>query len=250
MMNFKSFSKYLLETGDIDPDYIFIREFAKRKKFSKEVLLHWLMLKVVIYDSVSELEHLLHKVPFEKLRFGAERRKAKPYAKKYYTNLITHFGSNAMSSVKQLTKMENPLDGVNCISGFGPWAAWKFIDLLDCCLLLDLDLSKVDFRKAYEFPLKGILMINGHDEDVSLLKDDKLYNKCMAEIRKQLKDIKNVKTPHNSNRGIRINEIETLLCKYHSYMHGHYHPGEDIMRLMKNIKSSQYDDIRKFPNIW
>lgn len=251
-MDFLSFSRYLLESGDIDPDYIFIREYVKKLKLSKTFLFNWICLKVVVYNSVNELHYLIHEVPFSKLQFGAERRKSKHFAQQYNSALIkevSKYGSPE-KFVCHLQEMPNPLDGIKLVNGYGPWAAWKFIDLLDCCAGYDFDLSKVDFRKAYVFPLKGLLMVNNMEEDVKLLDDDKIYHKCMDRVNFILKSLGKVKTPNNGFKGVRINEVETLLCKYHSYMHGHYYPGEDIVKLMGDIKSSPYTNINKFPNIW
>src|SRR5688572_30241059 len=100
MMSFTEFSRCLLESGDIDPDYMFIREFAKRKKLTRQTLVEWLMLKVVVYNSVSELEHLLHGIDFHKLKFGAERNKAKNHAQEYYNNINNHFKKAGGSALK------------------------------------------------------------------------------------------------------------------------------------------------------
>jgi hypothetical protein len=252
-MDFVSFSRYELTSGDIDPDYMFIRAFSLKNRFSNRRVLDWLMLKVVVYNSVSELHYLLHNVPFKKLSFGAERRKSKDKADVYYSEISCFFKETALNhntGLKILSAADNPLEEIQGIHGFGPWAAWKFCDLLDCVMGYNLLAKVTDFRKAYEFPLKGLLMVNGYEENTRLLAKDGLYNHCMEKVYKMLKPVMKVKTPHNADRGVRINEIETLLCKYHSYMHGKYHPGEDVERLITNIRSSPYPEINKFPSLW
>lgn len=249
-MDFVSFSRYLLQSGDIDPDYMFIREFCAKQRWGAAMMVKWILLKVVVYDSVSELEHLIYNVPLSKLRFGAERRKSKNNATKYLSNIREYFGGNVLKRVDYLLDSSEPLKEIQTVEGFGPWAAWKLMDLVHCCIgggALD---PNTDFRKAYEFPLKGLLMVNGIDENSELLQDSKVYRLCMKNVWGMLKPVMKVKTPHNYFQGVRLNELETLLCKYHSYMHGHYHPGEDIMRLKKNIQASKYPRINKFKTPW
>ncbi len=147
--------------------------------------------------------------------------------------------------------MDEPWSLFKGLKGFGPWASWKALDLLDCVMKYRFNLDGIDFRVAYEFPLKGLLMVNKLPEDLSLLDDDKKYRRCMDTVYKMLGDVLTMKNvPHNDGRGVRLNEIETLLCKYHSYMHGHYEPGEDIARLVRNVRNSPYKEINKFPLPW
>lgn len=50
-----------------------------------------------------------------------------------------------------------------------------------------------------------------------------------------LEGLEKINSPHNNNRGLRINEVETLLCKYHSYKHNKYRVGQDIEHLNKRF---------------
>lgn len=250
-MSFIDFSRSILQSGDIDPDYMFIREFSRRKKFSKAKMLQWIRLKVVIYNSVSELHYLLHKESFKWLKFGNERNKSRNRAAENLKAITEAFPD--LEYVEDLMIGPNPLKKVADVKGFGPWAAWKFLDLLDCCMGYNFEGSlgsQIDFRDAYEYPLRGLLLVNQMEEDTDLLKDDKVYKKCLNKVLKMVLPLNKLRTPHNENNGVRINEVETLLCKYHSYVHGHYHPGEDITRLMNDIRNSPYPEINKFPSLW
>jgi hypothetical protein len=244
-LSFTQFSKEILESGDIDPDYIFMRNYTHKNKLGKEFLIKWVRLKTVIYKSSSELEVLLCKVPMSKVSFGNERNKSKNKVGEFFyaiDHYFVHYGEYKL--VESLAKSERALDALKTVPGIGPWAAWKLMDLIDCVLGYDTNLGKVDFRKAYEFPLKGLLMINGKEEDTSLLSSDELYHQCLKNAWKQMPKVKT--TPHNKNRGLRINELETCLCKYHSYIHGHYYPGKDLEHLKKSIAESKYESINKF----
>jgi hypothetical protein len=110
------------------------------------------------------------------------------------------------------------------------------MDLISCCDEVKVDFDSIDFRKTYEFPLKGLLLINELPEDLKLLKDTDLYNKLISNAYEMLDGLKEIKTPHNNNKGLRINELETLLCKYHSHVHNKYKPLQDTKHLNKRKK--------------
>ena len=241
LISFTKFSKEILESGDIDPDYHFMREFSKFMKFDKGMLLNWIVTKSVVYRSVSELQTLIGGKTFKEVRYGNERNKHKNNALTFYMALTSFFQS---FPPKKLAQLQNPLEALSSVNGVGPWARWKIVDLLDCVYGVEIDLSGVDFRKAYEFPLKGLLILDGDDENIQLLVNDGRYNVLMKEAWKQMPKVS--KTPHNNNRGVRINELETCLCKYHSYVHGHYYPGKDLEHLKKDIAESDLKQLKKF----
>jgi len=89
--NFYDFSKELLLTGDIDPDYIFLREKSKELGFNKKQIFNWILHKLVIYDSHSELQVISKMKPIDQVKFGNERRKSKHNAKEYLNNIQRAF---------------------------------------------------------------------------------------------------------------------------------------------------------------
>jgi len=250
-LTFTQFSKEILESGDIDPDYWFMRKIAKQQEFSKQQLLNWILLKVCIYRSVSELEiifkagQLNMATWFQKVKYGNERNKAKNRAFEYYCNISSFFSAFKLDNSNKATLF----DHISLVTGFGPWARWKLVDLLSCVYGYHVPLEGIDFREAYEFPLKGLLVVNGYEENDQSMgwligADPDMYNDCMKDAWKQMPKVS--KTPHNNNAGIRINELETCLCKYHSYIHGHYYPGKDIEHLKKDIAESDLPQLKNF----
>ena len=69
----------------------------------------------------------------------------------------------------------------------------------------------------------------------------------MSEVYEQLRKggVLESLAPPEYEREINMQEIETCLCKYHSYYHGHYKAGEDIERLHMRIDKTEYEDIRE-----
>ncbi len=235
-LSFVRFSKILLETGDIDPDYIFLREKSAEVGWGHQEIFEWILHKIVIYDSVSEFQVLTGQSTLSSCKYGTERRKHKARAAEYLTairqrflglNIERFFGRHGQLVFNDIVK----------IRGCGPWAAWNMMDLVSCCYGMDVDFDTIDFRNTYRAPLMGLLMVGGYPEDIRLLKQRKIYHECMNRVLDMSADINPSTTPHNQDRGININEIETLLCKYHSYAHGHYSVGSDI----KHLKSRRLE---------
>lgn len=178
MLSFREFSKQIIETGDIDPDYILIRKKCKEYGWNKKQMFNWILHKLVIYDSYSELQVINKEKDILEVKYGTERRKSKRFAKEYLNNIQRAFidiDINKFFTQKGYIVFNK----IKTIKGYGSWAAWKFMDLMSCCYGIDVDFETIDFRKAYTFPLKGLLMINDLPEDVKLLQDTKLYRKLM-----------------------------------------------------------------------
>jgi hypothetical protein len=231
-LSFREFSKQIIESGDIDPDYIFIRDKCSEFDWNKKQMFNWFLHKLVIYDSHSELQVITKHKKIEDVKYGTERRKSKRFASQYLYNIKKAF---AFTDVDKFFSRNGKIvfNQIKTIKGFGSWASWKFMDLMSCCYGVDVDFDSIDFRQAYTFPLKGLLMINNYPEDVKILKDTKLYNKLIYNTYDKLNGLENLQSPHNNNKGLRINEVETLLCKYHSYRHNKYKVGQDILHLQK-----------------
>lgn len=248
-MNFADFSRTLIQSGDLDPDYIFINNACNELGWDKEQKAKWVALKSVIYNSIGELEFLLHRKTFDDVDYGNERRKHKRNAELFwnslYLNAKSHQGFYSMFSTVN-TDANIALKQLQKFHGVGPWAAWKILDLLNCCLSFKFDFSNVDFRLAYEYPIRGMLLVAGEDEEGHKKVSDSLYKKCMGEVYRQLHDsgVLNENAPPEYLRKINMQEIETCLCKYHSYYHNHYQAGEDITRLHKRIDKSTFINIR------
>ena len=235
LLTFRQFSKQLIISGDIDPDYILIREKSKELNFNKKQMFNWILHKLVIYDSYSELEVLLKKRTLDQVKYGNERRKHKMHARQYLNNIQRAFFG---VDLKDFFERDGRIvfNQIKTIKGYGSWAAWKFMDLMSCCYGLNIDFDSIDFRNAYTFPLKGLLMINNYPEDVKILRDNNLYKKLLLNTYDMLEGFDELEAPHNNYKGLRINEIETLLCKYHSYRHNKYKVGQDIEHLEKRSK--------------
>lgn len=245
-LTFERFARLEITSGDLDPDYIFINRVCKHLSLTPKFKAQWILLKTVVYHAESELRFLFgYENDFSKLAFGMERQKSKHRAAEYWFNINQRFGTDPHLSFSYLPHDANSaMICIEKVSGFGPWAAWKMIDLAACCLGKEFDFNGIDFRRAYDYPLRGMLLINGMDEDTSVLKDDQTYRRVLRTAKAALRSSRRLLAPPDYRRLINIQEMETLFCKYHSYRHGHYEPGEDCRKLRQRISDSPYKKIR------
>ena len=244
----EEFGIALIESGDLDPDYIFMVNVRDRLDLSHAEMCEWVLLKSVIYDSVSELEHMLFQRPLAQLAYGAERRKFKPNADKIiaaFRQRVAHTCGNLESFFFEWLPRDanHALASLQSIKGFGPWASWKLCDLMDRVLGVPMDFTKVDFRVAYNYPLRGVLLLAGQDEGkLGWLSTN--YRTALKLAIGKLGEAQLLQAPPQRDRLVNIQEFETVFCKYHSYWHGHYFPGKDIKHLRERIHASDYREIQ------
>ena len=243
IMAFDEFSQILIESGDLDPDYIFMFRVFEKLKMEPKTKERWVVLKSAIYDSTSELEVLLENAELETIKYGNERRKQKRSAKKNIESLQEFVDSiGGFSGLPK--KAEAAGQALQTVFGIGPWASWKVLDLCETVLGVPIDFSSIDFRKAYEFPLRGLLMINELPEKAEILNNNDVYKICMDRAKKLLVRTSELKSRPQLKRKINLQEIETCLCKYHSYIHGHYKPSQDLNHIKARLMSSSYRSVR------
>lgn len=242
-MTFKEFSAALIKTQDLDPDYVFLREILKDEPLHNKII--WAQTKIFIYDTASEYQYLHGKKTLDQVVYGSERRKNKRNTEKQLNYFINGFKIEYLP--REYTEARKYLTGYG---GIGDWAAWKFCDLLERVCDIHIDFSQVDFRDAYEYPLRGLCRVNGEpDSFVEHLSDTPTYEMFMYMAENELGQIRNWMAPPKMDRPINIQEIETCLCKYHSYLQGHYFIGKDTAHLIKRFKEEGIEvpvDLTKY----
>ena len=244
MMTFEQFSLELIRTGDLDPDYIFMLNVKEKLGWHEGWKMDdWVCAKSAIYNSASELEFLMFGYDEKKMKFGQERQKSKH---KFMNNFkaIRRFRDDLRGFENLPTQARLSLSLLQQVSGIGPWASWKILDLLENVRGIPFNFEQVDFRVAYEFPLKGLLMVCGYDENLNHLKVNETYKQCLATARERWGAASEELARPLKRRAVNIQEFETCLCKYHSYAHKKYRPGQDIEHLRQNIVGHEREEIR------
>lgn len=235
-LSFGEFSTQIIKSGDIDPDYIFLRNHLE--KFGRDETIDLFKLKLLIYNLESELLYHTNQVTVEELRFGAERRKQKNHFTKWEQTL------NKIDFGKVMTTFNGADYSVfreyfTTLPGMGNWASWKAADIMNKVFDIQFSFDDMTFLNAYEYPLKGLLLINNEVEDIKLYRDTDLFKQ---HIKQAFNETQNVEGAFFFKTDDLLT-LETCLCKYHSYKHGKYHVGEDLERVRRvneNPKLQKY----------
>lgn len=114
--------------------------------------------------------------------------------------------------------------------GFGPWIAFKAADMLERCLKYSIDFSDCELG-IYSEPRKGAALYWRGDENAKISPEEvKLATlKLQHELRVQL-------APPDFKRGINVQEVESVFCKWKSYRHERYWVGKDILEVRHSLE--------------
>ena len=245
MLTFEAFCQQILSTGDIDPDYLFYRN--ARKTIGDDDLFDLIHLKLCIYKTESELLIKYKGKKFDQVKFGAERNKSKHTAFQTYQNIKRFHAKLPVNGFRELTRGKNYTAFnrlVTQINGIGSWASWKYADILNKTLDFQINFRAIDFIQGYEYPLKGLCLVNNKAENTTIYSRRDVFAEDVVNLEARLSKIAGnyaeIFNPTN------VAEYETLLCKYHSYRHNHYKPQEDLHKLRKLKDNPDLTEFHKF----
>ena len=106
---------------------------------------------------------------------------------------------------------------------FGPWAAFKLADLLETCLGYDIQFNP-DIGLLYEEPAAALNIL----ETQTTKPAKKIYGDLLDWVTQY-------QAPPQFRRACGPQELETVLCKWKSYLGGHYHIGKDTHEIRKAL---------------
>lgn len=116
-------------------------------------------------------------------------------------------------------------DAIKAWPQFGPWIAFKAVDMVDRVLGLRIDYSEAD-----------VFMYDSPREAAQMLYPDLTPAEAVARAARSLgHEFRNAPVPGLSNRAFGFPEVETILCKWKSHRSGHYPVGHDIRDLAHRI---------------
>lgn len=242
------FGRRLIESNDLDPVYVVLHRADCF--LAKEDLEAWLLAYFCFYH-VGTASWILDE---ETKGSGhsyweamAEAAASKDYPRSPERR---HFrGQNAIKSVEYLeeqglVKLFAPFDlatsfhvglplkivmsHVQTWVGFGPWIAFKVADMLERLGLCTIDFSSYEL---YDSPNKGAAKL--WIQEIGSIPDGVATTKWAIE--RIIAELGHLEAPPRYERVINAQEAETVLCKWHSYMSGHYELGEDIEAVRRGL---------------
>jgi hypothetical protein len=122
------------------------------------------------------------------------------------------------------------------LNGFGPWISFKVADMIDALGIRDLDFgSSAVFM--FDQPQEAALEVWRHQMKVA----PNVKPRNPVETRDRvvawlLDQFEGLPCPHRPERGIRLQEVETVLCKWKSHLSGHYPLGNDIQEIGEGLE--------------
>jgi hypothetical protein len=235
-LNFIEFSNRIIESGDIDPDYIFL--IRHRETFGDSETISLFKKKLLIYNLENELLFQNNLITEDQIKFGNERRKNKRNFKNWFDKLE---GVDFSSMIKAFNgKNYYEFKNFFCrLDGMGPWASWKAADIMNKVFGVNFIFSQMSFLEAYEYPLRGLLLLNGSAEDTSQYTNKELYKRHMEKMFELSTKIE----PSQIFKNDDLLTLETCLCKWHSYKSNKYTIGEDLEKV-RGIKNNK--ELKKY----
>lgn len=239
------FGARLLETNDLDPIYLMLHCV----NVDKDQMQLWLLAYWCFYHS-GTASWIVDQPDYWEAMFKAAG--SKDYLR---CSERRHFrGDNALNSVSYLSQEDveqrlNPIMNGTQIpanevmayvkqwTGFGPWIAFKVADMIERLGFAQV-LFDVNNIEIFKSPREGAELMYLMYGDPKI----KPTNIVSWAINKILQKLNPFKAPPRYERLINVQEAETILCKWHSYMNGHYIIGEDIEALKKSL--THYKDSR------
>lgn len=265
------FGHQLLELNDLDPVYVLLHE----AQLEREHLLRWLLSYWCFYHvgtaSWCTDPWLYRSLPTESqetlkcfdtywkrmlLAAGSKDylrcHERRHFRGQFATDSVTKlYGMSIQDRFAPLLSKKLSLQKVFTVVtswyGFGNWIAFKVADMLE-----RLGLAEVEFSTGsifmFDSPRKGAQLLCDIEVPLSERTTSHECELAIQEwaVNRILDTLGDYKAPPRYERNINVQEAETILCKWKSYMQGHYKLGEDVegcYKALHHYKKSKTSEL-------
>lgn len=237
------FGSRLLETNDLDPVYVCLWNAELEENLLKKWLLaYWCyydMGTVSVICSKPNYWGMMKMAASTKhfYKRGTERRHFRGKNSKESVAYLESVGvSQLFAPLIRQTTCEGVIREVTRWRGFGPWIGFKVSDMLECLGLAVINFD-IDNVFLFEAPQKGAYTLRDATVgDASKLSRKFLGSWASTIVIEKLSE-KFPLAPPRYSRKFGIQEAETVLCKWKSYLNGHYKIGMDIHHCKKSLEA-------------
>jgi len=261
-MNAVEFGRALVETNDLDPIYVMLNraelDWDTTARFS---LAYWMFYHPGVAARLAEPDEDF----WEGCQLALDNRWPRGSERRHFR------GALAQSALDDLwTKYSTPEEAVRYLCnfgeqdpdeprtytemmarvqewrGFGPWIAFKVADMVDAVLGTEVDFNGAE-HDFYESPVKAGCWVAM--ETMGMTFDRFTFERKWDEATPAMKtvhlkaaltylasELGTMICPHNPTRTLRLQEYETILCKYKSHLKGKYPVGTDTKELLHMIE--------------
>ena len=240
------FGEQLLDANDLDPVYTIVHHSGMSREQTRRFLVaYWCFYHVGTASWICDAPVRPHDTQYWRRMEVAAGSKEYPRSseRRHYRGQqavlsVQHLKSlglmNMFSLFDQAAAEGNWLTATRVMTwardwrGFGPWISFKVADMID-----RVGYCRVKFtpdEALYESPLEGAKLMwettrkGPTPDDVGRRMMDVLIN-----------HFDDQPAPPLNDRKFSYPEAETVLCKWKSYMGGHYHIGEDVTACRKSL---------------
>jgi hypothetical protein len=245
-LNVYDFGRELLKTNDLDPVYVAVHEARLEPDLLKAWLLaYWCFYHVgtasVIAESYKVGVFRTEANYFKAMREAAGSKEWPRSSERRHFRAANALKSVAFLEGKGLAALFAPfyepamyqgltnyataasvMKYVQTWVGFGPWIAFKVADMMERLGLCLIRFTESD--ALYDSPLKAAQQL-WTTESPGRAEPFGVGSWAVGRV---LGAVGPTMAPPTYNRLINVQEAETILCKWGSYMNGHYHLGEDV----------------------
>lgn len=230
--DFCEFSNKQLESKDIDPMYPVLESVFKQRDYDEETKLWYLYLYTTFYH-VGSAEEVFNKYPKKTIIdskneiyhvTGIERRGFRGNLKWIDTiNELERYDS--MIDFVSVTKRGGMLGWKEMrmryqeIKNNGPWASYKFADLLAHVMNYSIQADDIGNNKSVLGCAEVLTGVNSKIVEKSGQLQNDLYDECIK----------------SGVQFTGLDQLETCLCDFHTILDGRYYVGNDIDMNMKQI---------------
>lgn len=272
-MNAKQFGEQLVMTGDLDPIYIMLNNSSMGPDATARwCLAYWMFYHAGVASRIAEQEGesfwaMVWAAQVNKWPRGTERRhfrganadNAIKYLEEHYPDpedaCAQLAGLNTWDELVDAAPIE-PLSFALVASraqqwvGFGPWIAFKIADMIDVCIGIPVAFPK-DSSVWYDEPIKGGVFAwldemghgvpyNDYHDGLSSMERRERVDEVIPHYLHWFK-VNNTIGP--DGRGVGIQELETIFCKYKSHLNGHYPIGKDTREILHALSDDRWGQL-------
>lgn len=254
----RDFGRHLLVSYDLDPVYVALRRTQRQGHLDYAHLSRWLVAYWCLYHCGAAsyiAEHTTEHSFWDMMEVAARNHNDAPApttGRWPRGEERRHWrGQQAINSVRDIASRGKPMELINSLTwnsrrtsfqelftacqrwkGFGPWIAFKMVDMLDRVLNHPVDYSDAHLNMFRE-PVKAALLI--HDAEHQHPDCPDQVSKVACIVRAMTQEFSGFKAPPEHDRYVALPEVETILCKWKSHINGHYPLFNDTDKITRGL---------------
>ena len=240
------FGEELLKLEDLDPVYPVLRPYAiaDRERARRIVLAY-----ALFYDIGAALYLASQKDFWAVVHIAAVNEEATPHGTRWPRAAERrHFrGEKCVNAVNELARafpepeglvetliepggeLKEVIARLSVLPQFGPWIAFKLADIGERVLEAPIRFPQELDGSLYSSPLATVRLLAEREG----VRPEEIWDRALHYFGK-------FSAPPRHERGCGAQEIETVFCKYGSYLKGHYYPGKDTKEVLHSLKLWDY----------